>query len=96
MLDFFGYFLIRQLAILHKNGQNILYEKIWIDLNSNRICTCGFGNVFQHSVNATLLRKAQTMYMMLVVTVLPAKSDSDVMFCLHSYQGRRIDKSLVY
>ena len=26
-------------------------------------------------------------------TVLPAKSDSDVMFC---YQGLRIDRSLVY
>ena len=29
-------------------------------------------------------------------TVLPAKSDSNVMFCLQSYQGLRIDKSLVY
>ena len=29
-------------------------------------------------------------------TVLPAKSDSDVMFCLQSYQGLRIDRSLVY
>ena len=28
-------------------------------------------------------------------TILPAKSDSDVMFCLHSYQGLRIDRSLV-
>ena len=27
-------------------------------------------------------------------TVLPAKSDSDVMFCLQSYQGRIIDRSL--
>ena len=31
-----------------------------------------------------------------VVTVLPTKCDSDVMFCLHSYQGLRIDRSLVY
>ena len=30
------------------------------------------------------------------VTVVPTKSDSDVMFCLHSYQGLRIDMSLVY
>ena len=30
------------------------------------------------------------------VTVLPAKSDKDVMFCLHSYYGLRINKSLVY
>ena len=29
-------------------------------------------------------------------TVLPAKSDSDIMFCLHGYQGLRIDRSLVY
>ena len=26
---------------------------------------------------------------------MPAKSDSDVMFCLHCYQGLRIDISLV-
>ena len=32
----------------------------------------------------------------LKATVVPAKSDSDVMFCLQSYQGRRIDRSLVY
>ena len=29
-------------------------------------------------------------------TVLPAKSDSDVMFCFQSYQGLIIDESLVY
>ena len=29
-------------------------------------------------------------------TVPPAKSDSDVMFCLQSYQGLKIDRSLVY
>ena len=29
-------------------------------------------------------------------TVLPAKSDSDVMLCLQSYRGLRIDRSLVY
>ena len=29
-------------------------------------------------------------------TVLPAKSDSDAMFCLQSYQGQRINRSLVY
>ena len=36
---------------------------------------------YQHSANAT---------------VLPAKSDSDFMFCLQSYQGLIIDRSLVY
>ena len=29
-------------------------------------------------------------------TVLPANSDSDVKFCLLSYQGLIIDRSLVY
>ena len=29
-------------------------------------------------------------------TVLPTKSDSDVMFWLQSYQGLRVDRSLVY
>ena len=29
-------------------------------------------------------------------TVLPAKSDSDAMFCFQIYQGRIIDRSLVY
>ena len=29
-------------------------------------------------------------------TVLPAKSDSDIMFCLQSYQGLKIDRSFVY
>ena len=29
-------------------------------------------------------------------TVLPAKSDSGIMFCLQSYQGLKIDRSLVY
>ena len=28
--------------------------------------------------------------------VLPAKSDTDVMFCLQSYEGLIIDRSLVY
>ena len=31
-----------------------------------------------------------------VGTVLPAKNNSEIMFCLHSYQGLRIDRSLVY
>ena len=29
-------------------------------------------------------------------SVLPAKSDSDVMFCLQCYQGLILDRSLVY
>ena len=32
---------------------------------------------------------------MLITTVVPAKSDSDVIFCLQSYQGLSIDRSLV-
>ena len=33
---------------------------------------------------------------LLTATVLPAKGDNDVMFCLQSYQGLRIDRSFVY
>ena len=29
-------------------------------------------------------------------TVLPAKSDNGILFCLQSYQGLTIDRSLVY
>ena len=29
-------------------------------------------------------------------TVMPAKSDCDALFCLQSYQGLIIDRSLVY
>ena len=31
-----------------------------------------------------------------VTTVVPTKSDSDIMFCLQSYQGLIIDRSIVY
>ena len=35
-------------------------------------------------------------YWAFAATVLPAKFDSDIMFCLQSYQGLNIDRSLVY
>ena len=34
--------------------------------------------------------------MMYMSTVLPAKSGSHVMFCIHCYQGLRIDRSLMH
>ena len=37
-----------------------------------------------------------TMNLNLVGTVLPAKSDSDVVFCLQSFKGLIIDRLLVY
>ena len=43
-------------------------------------------------LNQSLLVNKQTQ----VSTGLPAKSDSDVMFCLQSNQGLRINRSLVY
>ena len=36
------------------------------------------------------------LFFILLGTVLPAKSDNDVKFCLQSYQGLIIDRSLVY
>ena len=42
-------------------------------------------------------KKKQCIKLILqMLTVLPAKNDSDAMFCLQSYQGLRIDRSLVY
>ena len=38
----------------------------------------------------------QLTYRMEWITVLPAKSDSDVKFCLQSYQGFMIYRSVVY
>ena len=35
-------------------------------------------------------------YSQFYATILPAKSDSDIMFCLQSYQGFIIDRSLVF
>ena len=32
----------------------------------------------------------------MIYTALPAKSDSDFIFCLQSYWGIRIDRSLAY
>ena len=38
----------------------------------------------------------ETINIIAKVTVLPAKIDSDAMLCLQSYQGLRIDTSIVY
>ena len=42
------------------------------------------------------LEMFNNIFSVIATTVLPAKSDSDDMFCLQSYQGHRIDISLVY
>ena len=42
------------------------------------------------------LMRGLSLIVKIPCTVLPAKSDSDVMFCLQSYQGLIIDRSLVY
>ena len=51
--------------------------------------------------NETLLQKAaqgldDIQGVNIDATVLPAMSDSDVMFCLQRYQGLLIDRPLVY
>ena len=40
--------------------------------------------------------KGQVVSQNIIYTVVPTKSDSDVMFYLHSYQELRIDRSLVF
>ena len=57
----------------------------------------GFGNVGRHSTKfCTVCLELSSVSCIEVSTVLPAKSDSDFMFCLQSYQGLIIDRSLVY
>ena len=54
----------------------------------------------QKVYNNTAARSASTLFVIpsqyYTSTVLPAKSDSEVMFCLQGYQGLRINRSLVY
>ena len=45
-----------------------------------------------HQREQTEVNKARIFF----ITVVPTKSDSDVMFCLQSYQGLIINKSLVH
>ena len=54
-------------------------------------CKCSNYHLLLLALCCICLRK-----FILSVTVLPAKSDSDIMICLQSYQGLRIDRSLVY
>ena len=59
----------------------------WVDLEW--VCDCGisysYSFVFKHFKSKLVL-----------TTVLPSKSDSDIMFCLQCYQGLIIHRSLVY
>ena len=55
----------------------------------------------EHTPNRSLLTyitsaDALVNYGVHLGTVLPAKSDRDFMFCLQSYQGLIIDRSIVY
>ena len=45
--------------------------------------------------NTVELVRIQRSSFLSSATVLPAKSDSDVLFCLQSFQGLKIDRSLV-
>ena len=53
-------------------------------------------NIFNKDNRGRLNRWAFDDLQSMTATVLPAKSDSDVMFCLQSNEGFIIDRSLVY
>ena len=55
----------------------------------------GFAFALSKNLNLIVLIKL-VLFQTLFRTVLPAKSDSDVMFCLQIYQRFIIDRSLVY
>ena len=46
-------------------------------------------------MSAPLVADIEYLTYYCTTSVLPAKSDSNVMFCLQSYQGLKIDRSLV-
>ena len=51
---------------------------------------------YHHSAQSQAPLETQTKVNNSYITVLPAKSDSEVMFCLQRYQGLIINRSLVY
>ena len=72
--------------------QNGSFDKV-----SFRSCVTGLLSVYNMFwLNDFKLYCNSTLNNFDSTTVLPAKSDSDIMFCLQSYQGLRIDRSLVY
>ena len=66
-------------------------------------CCCFFYlNLNLRAVTVEIKYSSEAMYNKFLIcckwqfdaTVLPAKSDTDAMFCLQSYQGLRIDRSI--
>ena len=66
---------------------------MWFAIPSSISATTGLAYLALSAENATAVLSLEQIN---GGTVLPTKSDSDVMFCLQSYQGIRIDRSLVY
>ena len=62
-------------------------SEVSFPINTN----CQELNVFIYSYEIKYLTKAKKASI-----VLPVKSDSDITYCLQSYQGLRIDRLLVY
>ena len=52
--------------------------------------------LYHSPVSVSFRRLFESGYEIMVLTTLPAKSVSNAMFCLQSYQGLVITKSLVY
>ena len=67
----------------NKNGLTCLRLCIIVSVNANDTIFHFIYLTRQHALSP-------------LTTVAPTKSDSDAMFCLQSYQGLAIDKSLVY
>ena len=63
------------------------------NLRLKRIRICRFNYLINGQLVAKIIQSKEGNS---AFTVLPAKSDNEVMFCLQSYQGLSIDRSLVY
>ena len=77
-----------------KNGTKLLHAHLQYVFNILTKYYEAIGVCF-HNVCTVNIHFIYTMLQM-GLTVLPAKSDRDVMFCLQSYQGLRIKGLLVY
>ena len=70
--------------LVHVNIVTII-RFLMVQITDEATCICPLVHIME------IFRQLQY-----ICTVLPAKCDSDVMLCLHNYQGFIIDRSLVY
>ena len=87
-----------RLQELYGPERNVRTQKIRNKLTKSHVLQDGEYNFTNRALGKNIYNTSHStdFSVSFSFTVLPAKSDSDVMFCLQSYQGLRIDRSIVY